>query len=448
MQSQTQHSPQAQQKPRANGWALLPILVFLILYLGVGILFEYVLKESMGFYIMSVVVAFMVALVVAFCQNRGTSFDEKIRLCAEGAGDSNIITMIFIFLLAGAFGGLASAAGCADSTAQLLLSVIPSRFAVLGIFVIACLISMAMGTSCGTITVMSALTLSVANTTGISVALCFGALVGGSMFGDNLSFISDTTIAATKTQGCEMKDKFRENFKIALPAALATIVLLLIFALVGESAEMAQFTITWRTVVQALPYFSILIAAMLGVQVFLVLLGGIVLTALVGFATSTLAPVAMLSSMGSGVSGMYETVLVALLVACLGSLVKANGGFEAILAFVRKHFRGEKGGQLGIALLSSAMDVATANNTVAIVMAAPIATEVREEYDISPRKTASLLDIFTCIFQGIIPYGAQMLYASAAAGIAAVKIIPYMFYPYFLAVSAVLFILLGKKKTA
>ena len=425
--------------------ALLPMLVFLLVYLGVGIYFEYIrpVEGGMGFYIMSVVVAFIIALAVAFAQNRKVSFDEKLRLCAKGVGDENIITMIFIFLLAGAFSGIASEAGCASSTANLLLSIIPDRFAVLGIFVIACLISMAMGTSCGTISVMGVLTLGVAQEAGISVPLCFGALVGGAMFGDNLSFISDTTIAATKTQGCQMRDKFKENFLIALPAALVTAAALVVISLTGEAAatQALEFNV-W----QAIPYLAILVAALIGINVFYVLGGGVILCAVIGVATGTLSLSNTLSALGSGVSGMYETIIVAILVASLGALMKANGGFDAILHLIRTHCKGKRGGQFGIAALSSVIDIATANNTIAIVMAAPIATDIREAYDITPQKTASLLDIFTCVWQGIIPYGAQLLIASGLAGVGATQIIPYLFYPYLLLVSAVIFILLPERK--
>lgn len=423
--------------------ALLPILVFLVIYIGVGVFYEYVQPQEgvQGFYVMSVVVAFMAALAAALAQNRSVSFDEKMRICASGLGDDNILIMIFIFLLAGAFSGVASASGCAEDTANFLLSIVPGRLTVLGIFLIACLISMAMGTSCGTITVMGSLALSISGSAGISLPLCFGALVGGSMFGDNLSFISDTTIAATKTQGCQMKDKFRENLKIALPAALVTCMILLVIAWTGKPAETAEYT---YHLVRALPYFAILIAALAGINVFIVLIFGLVLCTVIGLTTGSLDIHNIFISMGSGVTGMYETIVVTILATALSSLIKYNGGFEAIIAFIKKYFHGSKGGQLGIILISMLMDLSTANNTVAIVVTAPIASDIRKEYGLSPQRTASLMDISTCIMQGIIPYGAQLLIAAGIAGISSIQIIPYLFYPYLLFVCVLTAIFTGK----
>ncbi len=411
--------------------ALLPILVFLVIYIGTGIYYEYIYPQDgvQGFYVMSVVVAFMAALTAALLQNRSISFDEKMRICASGMGDDNILIMIFIFLLAGAFSGVASASGCAADTANLLLSIVPGRLTVLGIFLIACIISMSMGTSCGTITVMGTLALSISQSAGLSLPLCFGALVGGSMFGDNLSFISDTTIAATKTQGCQMRDKFRENLMIALPAALITCGILMYFAWTGKAAEVGTYS---YNLVRALPYFAILVAALAGINVFIVLGGGLVLCTAIGLITGSIDIHNIFISMGSGVSGMYETIVVTILATALSSLIKYNGGFDAIIAFIKKYFHGSKGGQLGIILISMLMDISTANNTVAIVVTAPIATDIRKEYHITPQRTASLMDISTCVAQGIIPYGAQLLIAAGIAGISSIQIMPYLFYPYLL----------------
>ena len=411
--------------------ALLPILVFLVIYIGIGIYYEYIYPQEgvQGFYVMSVVVAFMAALTAALFQNRSVSFDEKMRICASGMGDDNILIMIFIFLLAGAFSGVASASGCAADTANLLLSIVPGRLTVLGIFLIACIISMSMGTSCGTITVMGTLALSISRSAGLSLPLCFGALVGGSMFGDNLSFISDTTIAATKTQGCQMKDKFRENLMIALPAALITCGILMYVAWTGKAAEVGTYS---YSLVRALPYFAILVAALAGINVFIVLGGGLALCTAIGLITGSIDIHNIFISMGSGVSGMYETIVVTILATALSSLIKYNGGFDAIIAFIKKYFHGSKGGQLGIILISMLMDISTANNTVAIVVTAPIATDIRKEYHITPQRTASLMDISTCVAQGIIPYGAQLLIAAGIAGISSIQIMPYLFYPYLL----------------
>jgi len=433
-----------ESKPNAK--ALLPILVFLVLYLGTGIYYEYIhpAEGQMGFYIMSVVVAFGLALIVAFAQNRAVSFDEKIHLCAKGIGDDNITIMLFIFLMAGAFSGLASEAGGVESTANLLLNVIPGKFAIPGLFLIACLISMSMGTSVGTITVLAPIAASVAKTADFNLALCVATVVGGAMFGDNLSFISDTTIAATKTQGVEMKDKFRVNFKIALPAALLTLLVLVIYAIQGGSAQLGHYDFQ---VLLAIPYFIVLVLALCGINVFLVLGAGILLFLAAGLISGTVTLSSALASMGSGTSGMFETMIVTILVASISALIKAYGGYAAILAFIHKTFHGRKGGMAGIGLLTILMDIATANNTVAIVVAGPIAKTISEEYDIDPKKTASLLDTCSCVAQGIIPYGAQMLIAASLAGISSVSIIPWLFYPYLLLLFVILSIAFDKTES-
>ena len=432
-----------QSTPKANPAALLPIFLFLILYLGNGIYFEYVrpLEGQMGFYVVSVVLAFSIALIAAFLQNREKSFEEKIRICAGGIGDENIVIMLFIFLMAGAFSGIASAAGGASSTAHLLLNIIPGQGAVPGLFLTACLISMAMGTSVGTITVLCPIACAVAEAAGLSRNLLVGVIIGGAMFGDNLSFISDTTIAATKTQGVEMKDKFRVNFRIAMPAALITFVLLVAYALVSPAADLGTFD---YQLLLAFPYFIVLVLSLLGLNVFLVLLVGILLFLAAGMITGTLTYAGALSSMGNGISGMFETMIVTILVASIASLMCENGGFEAILDLIRRKAASRRGGMFGIAVLTAFMDIATANNTVAIVIAAPIAKSISEEYGVDPRKTASLLDTCSCIAQGIIPYGAQLLIASGIAGVTSVSLIPYLIYPFILCVFVVISILREK----
>ena len=423
--------------PTANPKALLPILLFLLVYLGNGIFFEYIrpTEGQMGFYVVSVVLAFSIALIAAFLQNRELSFDEKIHICARGIGDDNIVIMLFIFLMAGAFSGIAAEAGGASSTANLLLSIIPGKFAVPGLFLIACLISMAMGTSVGTISVLAPIACAVSRNGGLSLPFCVGVVVGGAMFGDNLSFISDTTIAATKTQGVEMKDKFRTNIRVAFPAALITMAILLVYAFVSGGAAIGTFDFNiW----QALPYFIVLGMSILGINVFLVLIVGILLFILVGILTGSLAYSTALASMGSGISGMFETMIVTILVASIAALMKENGGFEAILAFIRKNANSKRGGMYGIAFLTAFMDIATANNTVAIVIAAPIARDITREYGVEPRQTASLLDTCSCIAQGIIPYGAQLLVAANIAKLTSVSLIPFLIYPFVLLVFVVI----------
>ncbi len=431
-------------KKKPNGLALLPIIVFLVVYLGSGIYYEYInpVEGGMGFYVMSVVVAFMVSLAVAFLQNKELSFDDKIKACAKGIGDDNITIMLFIFLLAGAFSGVAKASGGAESTANMLLDIVPSGFAIPGLFVIACIISMAMGTSVGTITVLTPIAASVAATAELNLPMCVATIVGGAMFGDNLSFISDTTIAATKTQGIEMKEKFKANFRIALPAAIATLILLVILCLRSSGAEMEHFDFSF---LQAVPYFAVLIAALCGINVFVVLGCGAILSMIMGLITGSLTFSTALSAMGEGTSGMFETMIVAILVAAIGALMKEFGGFEFILGIIRRNFKSRRGGEIGIGILVSIMDIATANNTIAIVMAGPLAKEVSQEFDVSPARTASILDIFSCIWQGIIPYGAQLLVAAGLAGIGSITIVPFLFYQGFLLIAVLVSILAPKK---
>ena len=426
---------------KANAKALLPILVFLVLYLGLGILFEYVMKVPMGFYNIPIVVVFLAALAVACLQNKDVSFDEKLTLMGQGIGDKNIITMILIFLEAGIFVGVAGRSS-AQSVAYFMLSIIPSQFAVAVLFVVSCFVSTAMGTSVGTITLIAPIAIETAQASGFDAALCIAAVVGGAMFGDNLSFISDTTIAACNGQGCAMKDKFRENFKIALPAAIAALILILMKSLDAGISGTIQHE---YSLLQILPYVLVLGCGVAGVNVFAVLLIGILSGAVIMLSTGVVTAPDLLSSMGSGAAGMFETSMVAVLVSALCALIREYGGFEALLSFTRKVFRGKKNGQLGIGLLVGAMDIATANNTVAIVMANPIAAEMAAEYGVSKRKTASILDTFSCIFQGVIPYGAQMLVAIAAAAdlgisVSAFDIIPNLFYPFCLLISSLLFI--------
>ena len=313
-----------------------------------------------------------------------------------------------------------------------------------------------MGTSVGTITLITPIALSVAEASGFSIPLCVASVMGGAMFGDNLSFISDTTIAACNGQGCAMKDKFRENFHIAFPAALASLALILVLTL---RTDVTPAEIPPYNLIQIIPYVLVLIGGIIGINVFIVLLIGIVSGAVIALATGAtgqtgiLAVKALLENMGSGAAGMFETSMVAILVSAICALIREYGGFEVLLGWIRKAFRGKRGGQIGMGLLVGAMDIATANNTVAIVMANPIAKEMSEEYGITPRKAASILDTFSCIFQGIIPYGAQMLVAISAAhelgyAISAFDIIPNLFYPYLLAVSSFFFIAIDGKKKA
>ena len=431
---------------KGNPIALLPIGVFLVIYLGLGLLFEYGMKIPMGFYNIPIVIAFLVAILVACLQNRKVSFEEKLEIMGHGVGDKNIITMLLIFLVAGAFVGVVGRSS-AQSVAYFMLSVIPAKFAVVVLFAVACFVSTAMGTSVGTITLITPIAVEVAAASGFSVPLCVGSVVGGAMFGDNLSFISDTTIAARNGQGCAMRDKFKGNFLIALPAAIATMVIILILSMGVEPKAITES----YNLVQIIPYALVLIGGIAGINVFVVLLGGVVSGALIMLITGETAATELLANMGSGAAGMFETSMVAILVAALCAMIRVHGGFDALLALIRRVFKGNKGGQLGMGLLVGAMDIATANNTVAIVMANPIAKEMSEEYGVTPQKTACILDTFSCIFQGVIPYGAQMLVAISAASemgcqLSAFDIMPNLFYPYLLLVSSLIFIYLIPQK--
>ncbi len=435
---------------KGNPKALLPILVFLVLYLGCGLIFEYVMQVEMGFYIVPVVGAFLAALLTACLQNRKLPFDKKLEVMGRGVGDKNIVTMLLIFLVAGIFVGVVGR-NSAESVAYFLLSIIPPEFAVGVLFVVSCFVSVSMGTSVGTITLIAPIGIAVADASGTSLALCIASVMGGAMFGDNLSFISDTTIAACNGQGCAMKDKFRENFRIALPAAIVSLILIIVMSINSGSHEVISHD---YDLIMVIPYVLVLIGGIIGINVFIVLLIGIGSGAVIVLATGAASVTELVANIGSGLSGMFETSMVAVLVAALCELIREYGGFDALLYSAKKLFKSKKSGQLGIGLLVGAMDIATANNTVAIVMANPIAKEMADNYGISPRKTASILDTFSCIFQGIIPYGAQMLVAVSAAAslgasVSAFDIIPYLTYPMLLLVSSLvyIFIIPEKKRT-
>ncbi len=438
---------------KGNPAALLPIGVFLVLYLGLGLLFEYGMKIPMGFYSVPIVAAFLAAILVACLQNPKKNFEEKLEIMGQGIGDKNIITMLLIFLLAGAFVGVVGRSS-AQSVAYFMLSLIPASFAVPVLFVVSCFISTAMGTSVGTITLLIPIGVEVAAAAGCDAALCISTVIGGAMFGDNLSVISDTTIAACNGQGCAMKDKFRGNFLIALPAALLTLALLII-----QTAKAAPAPITHEyNLLQMLPYILVLIGGVAGMNVFVVLLMGIVSGTAIMLLSGGIVPDAgqtvlsqLLGNMGSNMAGMFETCMVAVLVAALCALIRENGGFDALLYFIKRVFRGNRGGQLGMGLMVAAMDVATANNTVAIVMANPIAKEMSRNYGITPRRAACLLDTFSCIAQGVIPYGAQILVAVSTAAemgltVSAFEILPVLYYPLFLLLTSLVAIALPGRK--
>lgn len=422
--------------PKGRAAALIPILVFLLVFLGSGII--------MGdFYAMPAILAFLIALFVAFLQNRGLKFDEKIKVIASGVGDDNIITMCLIFLCAGAFSGAVKATGGVESTVNLGLSVLPPSLAVVGIFVIGCFISVSMGTSMGTISALAPIAVGISEKTGFSMAICISAVVCGAMFGDNLSMISDTTIAAVKTQGCEMKDKFRENFFIVLPAALVTIGILLFTTSGGEFRVTEELS---YNILRVVPYILVLAGALAGLNVFIVLIGGTVISLAVGVITGSLAVTDMFTVVGDGITGMYDITAISIIVACVVALVKEYGGIQFILDIIRSKIKSSRGAEFGIAGLALLIDACTANNTVAIIMAGPIAKEISTEFGVTPRRSASLLDIFSSVGQGIIPYGAQLLSAATLSGLTPYEIMPHLYYPILMAVSAVFFMVFRKRK--
>ena len=414
---------------------MLPIGIFLVLFIGVGL-------WASDFSAMPAVVGLLIALIAALLQNRKVPFDRKLTAMSQGAGEENIMVMCVIFLLAGAFSGAVTAAGGADSVVNMGLSVLPPRFAVAGIFVIACFISLSMGTSMGTIAALAPIAAGISEKAGISLAVCTGAVVCGAMFGDNLSMISDTTIAATRTQGCAMKDKFRVNFFIVLPAAVITVIIFLALTWNSsfELAEELPFN-----VFQALPYLFVLIAALMGLNVFFVLSAGTVLSLVAGVATGALPVSEIFTSVGNGVGGMFEITVISILVAGIVGIVRFNGGVDFLIRLISKRIRTQRGAELGIAGLISVMDMATANNTIAIVMTGPIAKEISDEFGVEPKRTASILDIFASVWQGVLPYGAQLLSAAKLTGLTPFAILPYLFYPILMGISGLISILFRKR---
>lgn len=421
---------------KRNISVLLPIGIFLTLFLGLGII-------TKDFYKIPAIVAFLIALMVAMFQNKELSFDEKIQVIAKSVGNENVITMCLIFLAAGAFSGAVSASGGAESVVNFGLSIIPSNLAVVGLFVIGCFISLSMGTSMGTIATLAPIAIGISNNTGFSLAICMGSVVCGAMFGDNLSMISDTTIAAVKTQGCEMKDKFKENFLIVLPAAILSIIIF--FWLTKDLGYVSSNELNY-SLVKIIPYIVVLIGALVGVNVFVVLIGGTALSLIIGVLSGTIPFLDMFNVLGNGITGMYDITVISIVVSCIVGLVKENGGIEYILEKVTSRIKSSKGAEYGIALLVFLVDCCTANNTLAIIMSGPIVKEISEEFNVSNTRCASLLDIFASVGQGVIPYGAQLLSAASLSGLSVMAIMPYLYYPIFMAISAILFIGFRKNK--
>lgn len=417
---------------RSNPFALLPFIIFIAIYLGAGLYFQSA-GVSMAFYQFPSVTAMFIAVLSAFCLSRDPVM-FKFGIFSKGAGNDNIMTMLMIYILAGAFSAVAAAMGGRDATVNLGMSLIPPQFLTVGIFLISAFMGTATGTSMGTVAAIIPIAAGMAEKSGIPAPLILGACVSGAMFGDNLSMISDTTIAATRTQGCELKDKFKMNFLIALPAAILTIA---VFLMAGTPSAVLSGN-TDYTLLKVLPYMAVLLLALLGVNVFLVLVSGIFLSGFIGLMDGTLSVISFAQQIWTGFTGMSEAFFLALFCGGISEMISYYGGIAWLIEKLQGNIHSSRTAQLGIAVLVSLVDSATANNTVAIIVSGGVAKKIAARFHVDPRKSASLLDIFSCVFQGIIPYGAQLLTAAALASqsglaITALDIVPHMWYCFFLA---------------
>ncbi|MFC3883916.1 Na+/H+ antiporter NhaC family protein [Bacillus songklensis] len=410
----------------------MPLVIFLALFVGSGVI-------TGDFYKMPVLVAILIAATVSLIMNRKETLTTKVERFAAGAGHPDIIIMTFIFILAGAFSETAKGMGAVESTVNLALSVLPPSFLVVGLFVIGAFISLSMGTSMGTIAALAPIGVGISAETDISMALSMAAVIGGAMFGDNLSFISDTTIAAVRTQQTEMKDKFKTNFFIVLPAAILTCIILIAVTM-GNHSEVAAESFDW---VKILPYVGVLITALLGFNVLAVLTGGTVLAGVIGLADGSYTLSNLFPKVTEGILGMAELVILALLIGGMVEIIKYNGGIDYLLNLMTRNIKSKKGAEFGIAGLVSLTNFSTANNTISIIFTGPLAKNIADQYEIDKRKSASLLDIFSCGVQGLIPYGAQILTAAKLAAISPISVLPYSFYPILIAICGVISILIG-----
>lgn len=407
--------------------SLSPIAVFLVVYVVSSII-------AGDFYKVPISVAFIITCVYAVAICRGLSLRERINLFSRGAGQSDIMLMIWIFILAGAFATSAKAMGAIDATVNLTLQLLPDNLLLMGLFLAACFISLSIGTSVGTVVALAPIAAGIAEATGASVPMLIGVVVGGAFFGDNLSFISDTTIMATRTQGCRMSDKFRVNSMIVVPAALVSVVLYLLMGTQIQAPQSIPEVVPWKV----LPYMAVLVTAVAGLDVMLVLLLGIILSGLIGILHGSYDVLGWFSAMGDGVLAMGELIIVTMLAGGLMELIRHGGGFDFIIRHLTRHIHSRRGAELTIGGLVAFTDFCTANNTVAILTMGPIAKEIADRYGIDPRKSASLLDTFSCLAQALIPYGAQLLMAASLASISPVGIIPYLYYPFCMGLCALL----------
>ena len=415
---------------KRSGWlALSPLVVFLAVYLVSSLL-------EMDFYKIPITAAFLIASLYALLISQGTT-DEKIAVFSSGAGDKNVLLMIWIFVLAGAFASSAQEIGAVDATVDLTLRILPDKLLYAGIFLASCFISMAIGTSVGTIVALVPVAAGIADQTGTATAFMTAIVAGGAFFGDNLSFISDTTIAATRTQECSMKDKFKVNVAIAAPAA---IIVTAIYVLIGSGTEFdgQPESIDWLKLV---PYIMVIWLALAGMNVVSVLAIGIAANAVIGFSCGDFGWTGWLVSMGKGIGGMGELIIVTMLAGGMLEMIRVNGGIDFIVSSLTRKIKGKRGAELCIAALVSLANICTANNTIAIITTGRIARDITRKYGLDNRKSASILDTFSCLIQGIIPYGAQMLMAAGLAGVSALSIIKSLYYPYALGLLALLAIL-------
>ncbi len=420
---------------RQGLWALSPLMVFLCLYLATSIIMN-------DFYKVPLTVAFLISSVYAIYITKGLPLNERLMQYSRGASNSNIMIMIWIFILAGGFAQTAKDIGAIDATVNLTLMCLPDNLLLGGIFIAACFISMSVGTSVGTIVALVPVVAGIADKTEINLAFLTAIVVGGAFFGDNLSMISDTTIAATRTQGCAMKDKFRVNLIIALPAAII-VLLFYIFKGFDLSVSHEIQSVEW---IKVIPYLIVLGTSIMGINVSLVLVLGILSTGIIGLLTGTITIFDWFSSMGNGILGMGELIIVTLMAGGMLELVKYNGGVDYIIHQLTKRVSYKRGGELGIAALVSIANLCTANNTIAFITVGPLAHDIAERFSIDKRKSASILDTFSCVVQGMIPYGAQLLLAAKLTEVSPIFIIKYLYYPMILFVVALLCILLRLPK--
>ncbi|MCE3022322.1 Na+/H+ antiporter NhaC family protein [Staphylococcus pasteuri] len=421
---------------KGNAWALFPLLLFMLLFLGVGII-------SGDFTTMPLNVAITITVIVALLMNRKEKFATKVEVFTKGAGHSNIILMMLIFILAGAFSTTTEKMGGVSSTVNLGLSLIPENLIIVGLFIICMFVSISMGTSVGTVAAIAPVGFGFAQATDVSAALAMATVVGGAMFGDNLSMISDTTIAAVRTQHTKMKDKFKVNFRIVLPGAILTIIILF---LLTNGISMDHTKSYDYQLVKVIPYLLVLILALVGVNVIIVLIGGTVLSGMIGLIDGSFGWKGLLNAVSKGIIGMEDIAMIALLIGGLVGLIQHNGGIDWLLNFVRDRVRSKRGAELGIASLVSVADISTANNTISIIMSGPLAKNIADEYDVDPRKSASILDIFGGCFQGLLPYSPQVISAAGVAGISPFLLVPYSIYPIMLGICGLIAIILGYPK--